>query len=32
MFQDDKISLEELEALLDKLGYEFTEEFKKLVN
>ena len=30
MFQDDKISLEELEALLDKLGYEFTEEFKNM--
>ena len=27
MFQDDTISLDELEALIDKLGYEFTEEF-----
>ena len=27
MFQNDKISLNELEALIDKLGYEFTEEF-----
>ena len=27
MFQDDKLSLNELGAILDKLGYEFTEEF-----
>lgn len=27
MFQNDKISLDELEALINKLGYEFTEEF-----
>ena len=26
MFQDEKITLDELEALLDSLGYEFTDE------
>lgn len=30
MFQDDKISLDELEALIDKLGYEFSDEFKNM--
>jgi hypothetical protein len=28
MFQDDKISLDELESLIDGLDYEFIEEFK----
>lgn len=30
MFQEDKINLEELENLLDVLGWEFTEEFKAM--
>ena len=30
MFQDDKISLDELEALCAVLGYEFTDEFKNM--
>ena len=30
MFQDDKISLDALEALCAVLGYELTEEFKKM--
>lgn len=30
MFRDDKISLDELEALVDALGYELTEEFKNM--
>lgn len=30
MFQDDKISFDELEALVDALGYEITEEFRNM--
>ena len=30
MFKDDNITLDELEALVDKLGYELTEEFKNM--
>ena len=30
MYQDDDISLEELEKLIGILGYEFTEEFKNM--
>lgn len=30
MYQDDDISLEELEQLVGTLGYEFTEEFKNM--
>ncbi len=30
MFQDDKISYNELGAMLDGLGYEFTEEFANM--
>lgn len=30
MYQNDKISLNELETLIDKLGYEFTEEFRNM--
>lgn len=30
MFQDDKISLDALEALCAVLGYELTEEFKNM--
>ncbi len=30
MFQQGKISLEELESYLDTLGYELTEEFKEM--
>ncbi len=30
MFQDEKINLEELEILLDVLGWKLTEEFKAL--
>ena len=30
MYQEDDISLEELEKLIGILGYEFTEEFKNM--
>lgn len=30
MFQDDKLTFEELEALVDALGYEITEEFRNM--
>ena len=30
MYQDDDISLEELEQIVGTLGYEFTEEFKNM--
>ena len=30
MFQDDEISFDELEALVDALGYEITEEFRNM--
>jgi hypothetical protein len=30
MFQDDKLSFEELEALVEVLGYEITEEFRNM--
>ena len=30
LYQDDKISLDQLEALCAVLGYEFTDEFKNM--
>ena len=30
MFQDDKLNFEELEALVEVLGYEITEEFRNM--
>lgn len=30
MFQDDKITFDELEALVDSLGYQITEEFRNM--
>lgn len=30
MFQDDKLTFDELEALVDSLGYQITEEFRNM--
>ena len=30
MFQDDKLTFEELDALVDSIGYEITEEFRNM--
>lgn len=30
MFQEDKITFDELDALVDSIGYELTEEFRNM--